>query len=544
MNIPPSENLKVDFTLFWWDFQEEMILFEFCSLFGTKILELINFYVKINYILSDIDSQKYIYTISGEQIMVFSSLLFTFFFLPLVLFIYFISKNDFRNYILLGASLLFYSYGEPQFVFIMIASIILNYVLALLIDNGRKTNNILLPRVFLIVDIVINIGILFVFKYLDFSVSFINKLFGSNIDMFGIALPIGISFFTFQALSYVIDVYRGTVDVQKNPFYLALYISFFPQLIAGPIVRYSTIEEQITNRKCTLTDFSEGIRRFFLGFCKKVILANNLSVISLEIFEIDQISAVNPLVLWLGAISYSLQIFYDFSGYSDMAIGLGRMFGFKFEENFDHPYISKSITEFWRRWHISLGRWFRDYVYIPLGGSKVSVPRHLLNMFIVWTLTGIWHGADYTFIVWGLWYFLLLVIEKYIVKPEKRKNFIIRLIWQVITLICVNFGWVIFNSANLSSGIQYCMAMAGYFKVPITADPYFISCMREYGIFIISGIIFSTPIANVVSNVFAKHKALCTAQSVVTPVCYGILFLWSVSFLILGVHNPFIYFNF
>lgn len=246
--------------------------------------------------------------------MVFSSLLFTFIFLPFILFLYFISKNNFKNYILLGASLLFYSYGEPHFVFIMIASIIINYLLALLIDRCRHANKRLLPRLFLIAAIFINIGILFVFKYLDFSISFINKIFGVNMHILGIALPIGISFFTFQALSYVIDVYRETVSVQKNPFYLALYISFFPQLIAGPIVRYSTIEEQITNRKCTLISFSEGVRRFFLGFCKKVILANNLSTISSEIFGMsDSISTANPLVLWLGAISYSLQIFYDFS---------------------------------------------------------------------------------------------------------------------------------------------------------------------------------------------------------------------------------------
>ncbi|MDO4188836.1 MAG: MBOAT family O-acyltransferase, partial [Lachnospiraceae bacterium] len=300
--------------------------------------------------------------------MVFSSLLFAFYFLPLTVIIYYLSKEEYRNYILLIASLIFYSYGEPKFVFVMLSSIAINYIVAIGIAKTKKMNKTTLDKCLLILAVLLNIGILFIYKYLDFSIKISNKVFNTNIPLTNIVLPIGISFFTFQALSYVIDVYKGKVEVQNNPFYLALYISFFPQLIAGPIVRYSTINEQITNRKCTIDGFADGFKRFLIGFCKKVILANNLYVVVSEVFEMDFIHT-NPLTLWMGSICFSLQIYYDFSGYSDMAIGLGRMFGFEFEENFNYPYISKSITEFWRRWHISLGQWFRDYVYIPLGGS-------------------------------------------------------------------------------------------------------------------------------------------------------------------------------
>lgn len=474
--------------------------------------------------------------------MVFSSLLFVFFFLPVVMILYFLSKDVYRNYILLVASLLFYAYGEPKFVFVMIGSIVINYGMALWIDLQKRKRTFKFARNLLIIDILLNIGILFVFKYLDFAISTYNLFFHRELTVIGIALPIGISFFTFQALSYVVDVYRGTVKIQKNLLYVALYISFFPQLIAGPIVRYSTIEEQISHRVCSLEKFSEGGRRFLLGFAKKVILANNLSVIVTEIFVKD-VQMTNPLLLWGGSICYSLQIFYDFSGYSDMAIGLGKIFGFEFEENFNYPYISKTVTEFWRRWHISLGQWFRDYLYIPLGGSRVAVPRHIFNMFVVWVLTGIWHGARYTFIVWGLGYFILLVIEKYFVKPEKRKNKPVKIIWQIVILFGVNFEWVIFNSDGIRSGITYCLAMLGRYRVPFAVDGAIIRYAREYGFFIVAGILFATPIAGVISSKI-KGSKLENLAGVVIPVGYGFVFLWAVSYIILGAHNPFIYFNF
>lgn len=297
--------------------------------------------------------------------MVFSSLLFTFYFLPVAIILYYLAKEKYKNYVLLIASLIFYSYGEPTFVFIMIGSIFINYLMALIIDKYRGR---LFSKIFMISDVVLNILILFIYKYLDFTIAVTNKLFGADLPVTGIALPIGISFFTFQALSYVIDVYRNNVKVQKNLLFVALYISFFPQLIAGPIVRYSTIEKQIYHRECSVDLFADGARRFMLGFCKKIILANNLALVAQKTFSSD-VTVANPLYLWLGSLCFSLQIFYDFSGYSDMAIGLGKLFGFEFDENFNYPYIAKSVTDFWRRWHISLSQWFRDYVYIPLGGG-------------------------------------------------------------------------------------------------------------------------------------------------------------------------------
>ena len=474
--------------------------------------------------------------------MVFSSLLFTFFFLPAVMLIYFLAKDKYRNYILLAASLIFYGYGEPKFVFIMLASIMINYGFALRIDRIRSSRNKV--RFLLVFDVAVNLGILFVFKYLDFAISATNQVIGTSFQIKNIALPIGISFFTFQALSYVIDVYRGQVEVQKNPLLLALYISFFPQLIAGPIVRYKTIEQQITIRKCTLDKFAEGGRRFLLGFCKKVILSDNLSVVAVKVWAMaENITNVNPIVLWIGSICYSLQIFYDFSGYSDMAIGLGKIFGFEFEENFNYPYIAKSVTEFWRRWHISLGQCFRDYVYIPLGGSQVPILRHVLNLFVVWFLTGLWHGASWSFVAWGLGYFVLLFIEKFIVKPSKR-NCVLKAFWQLLTLISVNFGWVIFNSVGISMGLKYCFGMLGHYSTNWVIDSDVIYFLREYGVYMLMGIAFAMPVAGMISARIEKFESLKKIKLIALPVGYGIVFLWAVSFLILGMHNPFIYFNF
>ncbi len=475
--------------------------------------------------------------------MVFSSITFTFLFLPIVVVMYYLAKESYRNYLLLLASLIFYAYGEPKFVFVMMASIAVNYFLALLIAKQKDGSKEGAAGAILVIDIIANVAILFVFKYLGFAGRLINGLFRSNMPVAEIALPIGISFFTFQAMSYVIDVYRGTVKVQKNPLYVALYISFFPQLVAGPIVRYSTIEEQITKRICTTEKFAEGVRRFFLGFGKKVIIANNVALVASDVFAMDY-KATNPALLWLGSICYTLQIFYDFSGYSDMAIGLGKMFGFDFEENFNYPYISKSITEFWRRWHISLSGWFKDYVYIPLGGSRVSLPRNIFNLFVVWLLTGIWHGANYTFIAWGLGYFVLLIIEKFVVKPEKRTNKILKVVWQIFTLLCVNWLWVLFNSAGIKDGIKFCLGTLGIWGTKWAIDPAMIRYFREYGFFIIIGILFSTPIMKKISEKMDGNNATAWIKAIGAPLGYGFVFLWAVSYLILGAHNPFIYFNF
>ena len=480
--------------------------------------------------------------------MVFSSLLFTFFFLPVVLILHYLSKPAYRNYLLLAASLFFYAYGEPFFVAVMIAMILINYCFALLI--GRFGENKHAKRTLLWLCVLVDIGLLFVYKYLGFTYDTLNKLFHTGLHS-EIALPIGISFFTFQAMSYVIDVYRGTTEVQKNPFYVALYISFFPQLIAGPIVRYNTIAAQIEHRTCTPEKFAQGAGRFLLGFCKKVILANNFSVISSQVFPITDVQGeITVPMLWLGAIAYTFQIYYDFSGYSDMAIGLGKLFGFEFEENFNYPYICSSITDFWRRWHISLSSWFRDYVYIPLGGSRVAPPRQIWNLFVVWLLTGIWHGANWTFIAWGLWYFVLLVFEKILVKPDKRP-FLFRQIWRVVSLLCVVLGWVMFNSGAFSVGLNYCLGMFGLYEtIPAGEEApqalrELIYYLREYGAYLVMGMVFSTPVMPFLARKLdGCGDRIRQLRGILSPFAYGFIFLWAVSFLILGVHNPFIYFNF
>lgn len=354
--------------------------------------------------------------------MVFSSLIFTFLFLPVVIFLYYIANDKYKNIILLISSLIFYAYGEHRAILLMLISILVNYAFALLIEQHPKKS-------LLAIDITFNLSMLYMVKYLTFTVSLLNNIPGINIPVKNIALPIGISFFTFQAMSYVIDVYRRDAVAERSVLNVALYISFFPQLVAGPIVRYNTIAEQIHNRTCDIDKFGAGAKRFVCGFSKKIILANNLALVAEKALLQGDFYTQPILLSWVGAICFTLQIYYDFSGYSDMAIGLGKMFGFEFEENFNYPYISRSVTEFWRRWHISLGRWFRDYVYIPLGGSKVTILRHIFNLLVVWCLTGLWHGASISFVIWGLMYFVCLVVEKFWIKPEKRESKIFKAAW-------------------------------------------------------------------------------------------------------------------
>jgi alginate O-acetyltransferase complex protein AlgI len=480
--------------------------------------------------------------------MVFSSIIFVFLFLPIVLLAYYLVKNDrARNGILLVASLIFYAYGEPRFVFAMIGSIVGNYLFALGIDHFEKKGNRKAKKTVLVFDVIANLSVFFIFKYLNFSLKALNDIFHVGVTVTDIALPIGISFFTFQAMSYVFDVYRGDTEVQKNPFRLGLYIAFFPQLIAGPIVRYKQINRQIeSHRAITASEFGYGTERFMIGFCKKVIIANNLSSAAEDTFCYLDFAAANKPVLfyWLGAVAYMLQIYFDFSGYSDMAIGLGHMFGFKFEENFNYPYIAKSVTDFWRRWHISLSSWFRDYVYIPLGGSHVSVPRHIFNMFVVWMLTGIWHGANYTFWVWGFIYWVFLVIEKYLVKPEKRNRFV-QFIWRIVTLLLVLFNWVMFNAVGLKQGIHYWMAMLGRYSGSLGLhDPSVIRMVREFWPYFLLGILFSMPIAKSIKAKCDGSAAARRVCDVAVPVGLFLAFLWAVTFLVMGAHNPFIYFNF
>ena len=472
--------------------------------------------------------------------MLFSSTTFLYLFLPVVLFFNFIVFKKSRllqNIFLLFASLFFYAWGEPTFVLVMIASIIVNWFFGLIISKKRDSTGI--SRLIIGLDVAFNIGLLFVFKYLSFTGNIINSVFGLHLPIPNIALPIGISFFTFQAMSYVIDVYRQKGEVQTNILYVGLYISFFPQLIAGPIVRYETIADQIKNRKETLNDFFDGFARFVMGLSKKVLLANGFAILSDQSFDaVKNGGTISVMFAWLGAIGYTLQIFFDFSGYSDMAIGLGRMFGFHFLENFDYPYISTSITEFWRRWHISLGTWFRDYLYFPLGGSRCSKGRNILNLFVVWFLTGLWHGANVTFIVWGLLFFVLLVIEK-MTGLHKKKGKILNVIKWFYTILFVVIGWVIFRAESIGDAFVYIRSMFGLMG-NVFSDGRFTGWFTQNVILLIFGLLLSTPLFRFLSEK-TKNSHVIGFVKVGGLIS---LFVLSVASLVSNSYKPFIYFNF
>ena len=387
--------------------------------------------------------------------MVFSSTIFLCVYLPLVLLGYYICPKKGRNLFLLIASLVFYAWGEPKYVFLMIFSILVNYIFGRLMDKNRENKKRL--KLMLVLSVVIDLGLLSVFKYTDFIITNVNAIFGSSFDLLKIALPIGISFYTFQAMSYTIDVYRNDVRVQKNLIDFGMYITMFPQLIAGPIVRYADVQDQLAERSVTTADFSEGVMRFVVGLGKKVLLANQMGAVWSEIYALG--GDVSALMAWTGAIAYTFQIYFDFSGYSDMAIGLGRMFGFKFPENFRYPYQSVSITDFWRRWHITLSTWFKEYLYIPLGGNRYGLARQALNLLIVWSLTGFWHGAGWNFVMWGLYYFVILFIEKLFLLKALDK--LPKLFRHVYALLLIVIGWVIFASDDVSVLLPYLGSMFG-----------------------------------------------------------------------------------
>ena len=464
--------------------------------------------------------------------MVFSTNTFLFLFLPAVLIAYYIpfvrKRRKLSNFILTAASIFFYAWGEPVYVLLMLFSILMNWAFGLIVSKNSGTKK---AKIAVALSAVINISILFVFKYLTFILKNFNLLFNKNIDTLEIALPIGISFFTFQAMSYVIDVYRGRGSAQKNPLNVALYISFFPQLIAGPIVRYETVAEEIMNRRETFDDFSSGAYRFAVGLCKKVILANNLAAVADLAFANEKPSVV---MAWTGAIAYTLQIYFDFSGYSEMAIGLGRMFGFHFLENFNYPYISKSITDFWRRWHMSLGTWFRDYVYIPLGGSRVDTKARLVfNLFVTWALTGIWHGANWTFLAWGLLYFVLLTVEKLTKFHEKIGGF-----GHIYTMLFVILGWVLFRADSISAAVSYMGAMFGLTSNGL-CDDLILTYLSYNKVYFIFGILACFPIQKLI-----KPKINEKLYNVLSAIVLAVLFVISISFMVKGSYNPFIYFNF
>lgn len=468
--------------------------------------------------------------------MVFSSSVFLCFFLPACLLFYYISPAGFKNTVLLLFSLLFYWWNKPEYVFLILFSITLNYFGGVLIDNLTRSVS---RKIAFISVLIINILLLVIFKYTDFIITNINQISGSSFPLPNIILPIGISFFTFQGISYICDIYMGKCTCCKNPLDAALYISLFPQLVAGPIVKYNEISSQLKKRYVTLHVFSEGIMRFIAGLAKKVLIANVLGETADNIFNQIE-SGIDPITAWLGIICYTLQIYFDFSGYSDMAIGLGKLFGFSFPENFNYPYISKSITEFWRRWHISLSTWFRDYIYIPLGGSRSG--NRSLNLLIVFFITGLWHGASWNFILWGGMYGILLVLEKPFISRNIYKKIPSFFKWAV-TIIIVMTGWVLFRAPDLKSAISYMSAMYNIHSIPAAETHFsYVYYLNKRLIFtLLAAVIASTPFLTRKFN-YLKCKYACIRAVQIIPAF--ILFMICIICIANSAYNPFIYFQF
>lgn len=473
--------------------------------------------------------------------MVFSSLLFLFRFLPAVLLLYYIAPRKIRNLVLFLFSLLFYAWGEPKYVFLMLFSITMDFFMGQMVAKSKARNNRKAAKRFLTISIVVNLSILAFFKYADFIIGTINNVAGLSLPMLSIPLPIGISFFTFQTMSYVIDVYKGSTKVQKNWVNYGTYVSMFPQLIAGPIVQYKTIAEQMEHRKENASDFAEGIHRFLLGMGKKVLLANTIGLLCDAVMALE-ITQVPVLTAWLGAIAYTFQIYFDFSGYSDMAIGLGKMFGFHFLENFNYPYISRSITEFWRRWHISLSSWFKEYVYIPLGGNRRGVLLQARNILVVWMLTGIWHGASWNYVLWGVYYGILLMLEKFLLKPVLKH--LPGVLQNVYTMVLVIFGWVLFKCEDLSYCFSYLKAMVGGFHAGwIGRESMYL--LRNYGALLVILLFGCTMIPKKIGHrITGKFGETSWIGLVLRIVWYGGIFLISLAYLVDATYNPFLYFRF
>lgn len=458
--------------------------------------------------------------------MIFSSITFLFYFLPVILILYFVVPQRFRNFVLMLFSLLFYGWGEPKYLIFMMTSILVGYGIGLLLEKTEQLNK---RKMLLILGLLVNLGLLGYFKYANFFIENFHAVTGIKISTLKVTLPVGISFYTFQILSYVIDVYRKNTKAQRNIVNLAAYITMFPQLIAGPIVRYTDLESQLTKRSYTWEKAEEGIRRFVIGLGKKVLIANQLGELC-NVFANAQEQSV--LFYWVNAIAFMLQIYFDFSGYSDMAIGLGKILGFDFMENFDYPYISKSITEFWRRWHMSLGRWFRDYVYIPLGGNRKGARHQIINILVVWALTGFWHGAEWNFLLWGLYFAVILIIEKNFLLKKLNES---KVLGHIYTLFLVLIGFVIFNVTGLSEIVVYLRNMFGLGGLPISS-PETIYYMKSYFPCVILGVIGATP---VVKRIFARWKGTW-----LEPMFLVGLFLLVTAWLVNGSFNPFLYFRF
>ena len=470
--------------------------------------------------------------------MIFSSVFFIFIFLPLTLAIYFLVPRAGKNLVILIGSLIFYAWGEPVYIVLMIFSIVYNYISGIEIDYHRSKGNSRKMRLVFWMAVAVNLAVLMFFKYYGFLMENLNYLLPVDIPYKELSLPVGISFYTFQTLSYIIDVYKDNVAVQKNLIYFGTYISMFPQLVAGPIVRYSDIENQLEYRRITLSKFGNGVAWFLRGLGKKVLLANNVGMAFDAIAALPQ-GELSVLSAWVGCTAYTFQIYFDFSGYSDMAIGLGKMFGFEFVKNFDYPYISKSVTEFWRRWHISLGTWFREYVYIPLGGNRVGTKKTIRNIFVVWFLTGFWHGAAWNFIFWGLYYGVLLLLEKYVLKEILER--LPDLVKHVYTLLFVMIGWVLFFSPGMGEALAYIGAMIRIGAHGL-ADSTGIYYLYNYLILFVVSAICSAPYAykKFTQIVFGGSKG----RTALAMGAYMAIFLLSLAYLVNATYNPFLYFRF
>ncbi len=463
--------------------------------------------------------------------MVFSSITFLFYFLPVVLLIYYIVPNKFKNIVLLISSFIFYAYGEPKYVLLMIVSIVSTYVFGLFIARSKERK---FRKLFLILAITNSLVTLIYFKYMDFIIENMNLWLVKKIDLINVVLPIGISFYTFQMISYLVDVYRGDVEVQKSIIKLATYVSLFPQLIAGPIVRYGMIEEQLENRKYNFEKFAIGVRRFIIGLGKKVMIANVLAQLVKNF-----VGCYDKTVIyyWMYAIANMLQIYFDFSGYSDMAIGLGKMFGFEFLENFNYPYIARSITDFWRRWHISLSSWFRDYIYIPLGGNRVSKIKWLRNVMLVWLLTGLWHGAEWNFVIWGIYFGIILIIEKLFLNIYLEK--MPKILSKIYTLFVVMISFIIFSGTDKYQIICNIKGLFGIGNVGVISQESLYYFKSYFVVFVIA-IVGATP---KFKKIFGSDK-MHGVVNILEPVFLLTIFIISVSYIIDGSFNPFLYFRF
>ncbi len=471
--------------------------------------------------------------------MVFSSLSFLYVFLPLCIVLYFLSKNRiWRNCVLLAFSVVFYAWGEPKLLIMMLAATLVAYLGGLLLHRAKEAGRAREARAWFIITLVLLFANLAVFKYFNFIVENIEAVVGGQFGLPEIALPIGISFYTFQIVSYVIDLYLGKIRLQKNFFWLLLYLCLFPQLIAGPIVRYQTVEDEIASRRSTLEDVSEGLKRFIVGLAKKVVIANNVALLSTTVWGAPD-GNYDVLFWWLAALSYTLQLYFDFSGYSDMAIGIGRVFGFHFDENFNYPYISRSITEFWRRWHISLSTWFRDYVYIPLGGNRVSRARHIFNILAVWALTGLWHGAAWNFVLWGVYYGLLLLLEKFLLSKHLER--LPKAVRHIYTMFLVVIGWVLFSQESFALVGRALYNMFVPSGVPLLHSLGYDVSVFKAMIYLPLGIICSLPVAK---RLKAYRRPESPLYLLGENLAYTALFALCMVYVTASTFNPFIYFRF